>query len=527
MHPAFEAIRNKKENVNSWRTESRLRTKENPPLTISQHLRHRTVESAMLIGVSAVLLALGPLLVSRDRSPEIYYFLIVTASLALGVTAVVCCGRHIRLTNIFTLFTISHVTLFVARPTYSALTNKPNAFNATQSWNVNVAVAEVVAAGYLAFCLGYILYRRPTPTRPSELIPIDPAIWPVVRWQLIAVTTISFGLFASYVARIGPQRFLEVTLLGRSTGLSSTIEGQTAYAYLGSQFGIGAAILLYIQGRANGNKRQAWISLTLLALCVFPQVAAGSRSGFIPVIVALLATGQRIRPKRYRSTRLAVLGVPLFLLTVVAPRLYRVRQESNLTLIESLWESAKPANFLSGFLGGLDTAMIDALSIQVAAQLQRELPLAIGQTYANAATAFIPRSIWPQKPITVDQYLNAELLPTLVGQGAGFSFSIYSEPYLNFGLIGVAMVLLALGIAAAKLDSLANSTNLFAFWLYAMCAAFTFPIFRGSVSFDIQRLMIAALPIGLLIVMARHSTRPSRQRPTLSRTLRSRPSKRG
>jgi hypothetical protein len=66
------------------------------------------------------------------------------------------------------------------------------------------------------------------------------------------------------------------------------------------------------------------------------------------------------------------------------------------------------------------------------------IPHAHGRTYLNALARPVPRALWPDKPKAADTLLTARIWPRLAAIGGGFAFSLFGEPYLNFGLAGVA-----------------------------------------------------------------------------------------
>jgi oligosaccharide repeat unit polymerase len=68
------------------------------------------------------------------------------------------------------------------------------------------------------------------------------------------------------------------------------------------------------------------------------------------------------------------------------------------------------------------------------------------------ATRFIPRSLWPDKPITSQEYFMRQLQPDALARGLSLAPSLFGVGYLNFGMIGTAILVALLGWGAAHYD---------------------------------------------------------------------------
>jgi len=419
--------------------------------------------------------------------------------------------------SLISIFTYCHVALFVIRPWYSLVEQSgTNIFTGERYGPPELAAAAVAATGYVAVCFGYVLSWRRS-DEDLKYLPREQFVPPnhvaLERWMVI-VAGVGFGLYAVYIASVGPARYFGELLGGRTEERSASIQGTSAYLYAGIQIAFGALLMLVILNLATRHRGRAAVYIVLLALAAFPSVASGSRASFLPVAVAILIVLSVLTPGILRL-RAVVLWLPaVVFFGFIAPRVWRDTLAQGQTLSQSLVAAASPENSLAGFFGGLDTAMIDAFAVQVSAQLSGSLQFLAGQSYLAFLGAPVPRSIWPDKPEPVDKVLNGVLFPSTDARGIGFSFGLYSEPYFNFGIVGVVIVMLLLGVALGVLQSgferRPSATSLL---LVAMVGGYLFPLARGSLTFDAQRLLIPLVPVLLGIWLAGRARRVRLSRP--------------
>lgn len=71
---------------------------------------------------------------------------------------------------------------------------------------------------------------------------------------------------------------------------------------------------------------------------------------------------------------------------------------------------------------------------------------------AALGTRFVPRAVWPHKPITSQEYYMRQLRPAELQAGFSLAPSLFGVGYLNFGLLGCALLTGIIGGAAAYFD---------------------------------------------------------------------------
>jgi oligosaccharide repeat unit polymerase len=399
--------------------------------------------------------------------------------------------------------TYSQAVLFVARPLYQMQWGDSlSAFSGERYGDSFIAAEAITGVGFVAICSGYgWALRRRRESFPLRLVqPWSPTAFARVRPAIVLVVLAGIALYAIYVLQTGVGAYLSGVSAGRSEEARAAAASSSAYFYSGLQFALGALILLLLQNRLARNRiGQLW-AISLLALAMLPQLLAGNRSVFVPVAVSILLIFASTNPKVISFSRVAVLLPLAFVLGIVAPRIWRDSLSRGGSVDMAIQSAFSLETAIGDFVGGLDTAMIDAFEVQVRAQDSGALPLLFGQSYLSALTAVVPRQLWPEKPEVVDAYLNSVLFPQTHELGIGFAFGVYSEPYLNFGLLGVVVIGLIFGLILgfATRWVTESATMLPAFWL-VMLTSFIFPLMRGSLTFDAQRLLIPALPVVVAI----------------------------
>lgn len=83
-----------------------------------------------------------------------------------------------------------------------------------------------------------------------------------------------------------------------------------------------------------------------------------------------------------------------------------------------------------------------------------------GQTYAYFAYAWIPRLLWPDKPaVGANEQIDVDYMLKQSDSGTTIGIGQLPEAYINFGLIGIVMVMAIQGFIFALLDSSLNGSR--------------------------------------------------------------------
>lgn len=455
---------------------------------------------------TAVITALA-VSVQLSLDPGILGVLVAGIATTAGLVIVRCACGPIPALSPVAMVAYCQILIFVARPAYSLTYQSSANIFTLNEYDDSMLTAQVYAGvGFLALCIGYSLKRGRVSanSRATTVEPFSDVAWRRLVGPLYLIIACGYGLYAVYILQVGWSGYWSATLSGRSEELRSALSSNSGYFYSGLQFATGALILVIFQ---NALKRKLWnttLLLLLLTASMFPQIAAGSRSVFIPVAVAVLFILHIVKPSVLKFSRVVLWGPAAFLLGFVAPRIWRDNLAVGGTILDSLQVAMSPENLFDNFFGGLDTAMVDAFAIQTSAQQNGDLPYQLGTTYAGLFTSIVPRALWANKPESVDELLNAALFPETHAKKIGFAFGFYSEPALNFGLMGVLAVSFFFGWLLASLAKRADlRRDIASSFVLLMAVSYVFPIMRGSLSFDSQRLLISLLPVLLVFILVR------------------------
>ena len=261
--------------------------------------------------------------------------------------------------------------------------------------------------------------------------------------------------------------------------------------------GVVTAWLAYAVREGNNRLTKKFIAASLVF--VIPSFLQGDRSKsvFFIVVILMILNGWNAKIKKMYIF-VAILLVPIL---VVAPRVYRQSQGD----ISRIGEAAFSIENIAETFTKEDTAMAPTLAILLD-NLGTNIPYQYGKSYINLVAKPVPRALWPGKPLEFDTQLMIILFPTYAASGVGFAFSAISEPLVNFGLIGVVVFFIGIGIFNRRNhEKLISEKTSISIFLNSWLAGFMFVLIRGNLSVDFQR---AAFPIvSGLIVLYFHNAR--------------------
>lgn len=220
----------------------------------------------------------------------------------------------------------------------------------------------------------------------------------------------------------------------------------SGYAVLGVWIAQGVALHAFVSVLRGGG---TWARRLLALGCVTSLLAAGAMQARGLLFLGVLAAGVVYLCLRTPSRRALVLTAAVAGLAIPAGTFaQQVRSYSqNASPGEALELTVKtpPGTFLISDLSGFDNLVA----------LNRLIPGSVdrlgGESLAAVPFAFVPRSLWPGKPLPLDQQVSAILYP---GSLAGSPIGLQGELMWNFGLLGVLLGTLLVG---ALMGALARS----------------------------------------------------------------------
>jgi hypothetical protein len=230
-----------------------------------------------------------------------------------------------------------------------------------------------------------------------------------------------------------------------------------------------------------GRKSSKWFSVWLYALIVITALH-GISTGVLEealIPIGVLFVVRWLFTRRISLTLVAcVLGLILFLSPVKGEYRQQLRLDDSSGAAEmssvdraSLWIKQAATYWAETFAGGrgIEEATASATSRadfihQVAyihSMTPSEIPYQYGRTYSYFAVALIPRALWPEKPQAGSANgffaISYGLLTEEGAKTTTFGMSLLGEAFINFGWLGVILVMFIQGLAIAMLERIFGS----------------------------------------------------------------------
>lgn len=274
----------------------------------------------------------------------------------------------------------------------------------------------------------------------STPVTLEPKPQKVRPGRVVLLMLVGFGAAAVYVQTVGfgnlfSSRIDLASTISLAFGDSPVTTIVRALATMGLLVAFVALMHLRRERRAEGVRWPGFLAfLTLVALLVIANPISSSRYGFGTVALAILAAfGAYSTLARFRFVAVSAVAAVL----IVFPILDTFRY----TLDASV-EIPSP-------LDSLTTGDFDAFAQLVNTfELANTQGLALGRQLLGVLLFWVPRQVWPDKPIDT-----GVLLAEFKGYGfTNLSAPLWSEWYLNFGWVGLIVGMLAIGYLLRRAD---------------------------------------------------------------------------
>ncbi len=357
-----------------------------------------------------------------------------------------------------------------------------------------------IIAGMFSLCAGYLLFGKNKIEKVmsinirQELKIVE---WPKIKVLLFFTILISFAFNAFFIyemniigdilqGRISVKRVHEGTIGESSRGSALT------YIRWGAQTLPQVVLLCCVFAYKISRKKiepPVFISFVILfflsALIPIITSARLELAYAVVLIMMILHYGS----KMIKLKSVIILGV--FVLVAVAA----------LGLVRYSQTSGKSIDF--GLEAGLDRTLGSAYLLDVAKtsvvvdSIPSKVDYLKGKSFGLILFAPIPRSIWPEKPVVrISRFVGDELYNRADSSGVPPGF--IAEAYMNFGFLGMVVLLFGLGAALAVIYErlVLNTKSVFARTWYAVAAMLlTFTLLSG----DFTILVSQAVRYGLII----------------------------
>lgn len=343
-------------------------------------------------------------------------------------------------------FALFYFTHFGIRAVYDLMFGSPILGFGPEVSNFGLinAALGVSIIGLLVFWMGYharlgkaIAYSLPTLPRKWSRVRAFPIalICFVVGWGLRIL------LMASQAGGIGAWlRANKYVELAQAQG--------TMYISIISGLATVGLLITFVLARRNKNRRY----LFLFTLFLIPELAfrfvSGSRAQFIFFLLALLVASYMTSERGYKvSMRYIRWAVALVLLLVFLFPLFSIIRGG----IASSGILARTSNFWKDPTALFELVWarqhgLDSLAV-VIGRVPDEEPYTLGSELSFILVSWIPRALWPQKPIiSVGKIFYEKFYPPIFHEGTAVAVTLPGEFYWDFGLAGVIMGMLFVGV---------------------------------------------------------------------------------
>ncbi len=274
--------------------------------------------------------------------------------------------------------------------------------------------------------------------------------------------------------------------------------------------------LILIAVRSKKNRLMWYVVFLVVFVCGFYYYTfiRGERRDlfkFIYIVVILKvafdsADGVRVVPGFLKKAGVySLLLVGLIYLALVC-RFYSVFHEEKdlkqILLLDHLYTSHNPHD---NIVLNLDFAVVYDDYMFLLNNVPDENPYIYGKTYSKFLFGFIPRSLWPEKPETVNILYFKTFFPEQYTAGRSRAVSMIGEMYWNFSYMGVMCGMCIMGFFIRILDNILYSSieNKEYVKIMFICLMFSYilDIFRGGLFTNFAQMFICIFLIPFMITI--------------------------
>ena len=311
------------------------------------------------------------------------------------------------------------------------LGNPPFSLETVNAWIIALIYA---IASFLIFLIGY--YSK-FGAALAKTLPLLPRHWSLTKIMLFVPLATGIGFLALSVLIIYFGG-LEIFLTRKQLTLTA---GGTTYLYLLVGFIQYALFIAYITALIHRKMRAT--ALLLLAIVLIIGFASGSKGSVLfPILSFLVIRNYFKRPIQLKHlliiALLAIFVFPFF-------NVYRSLSDLNQVLAAAIGIFDRPNLIVHHIMDRFHD--MDSL-IFIIRDTPETMDFQMGKTIAPLFVAWIPRVLWPDKPVISFAKIFGETYyaPWFAGTGTAPSPTIIGDAYINFHVGGMLWIALASGI---------------------------------------------------------------------------------
>lgn len=373
------------------------------------------------------------------------------------------------------------------------------------------------AESLLAALLLIVLFGAAVWVGYLATVPILRRGWPATtfdyeRWRLLPVRALRIGLVVLGAATLTAFAWFVYTIATRGLGefMQNRIVILSGLGYVAMTLQWPLVLLCVVladgvaRHRTLGARLPVFTLAVLALFAVFSGLVAGSRTFALLPLVFLLFLGVLMRLRgRITLRTYAFLGLAAIVVLAVGMYLGGVREK-----VFARGDLAVPSHAPSPS-GALVSAFGEYENLVWMVDHPERVELLHGRTFLAAFTGFVPRRVWPDKPLGGGPYMTNMVVPGSYDIAGGryltsYTTGLVAESYMNFGTLGLPLMGAAFGALLALVDLLrrrARSPLVFTLWFILFFR--TLMLLKAEFFGNMAAVYIALVPLGLLWLLAR------------------------
>lgn len=310
-----------------------------------------------------------------------------------------------------------------------------------------------------------------------------------IRQYLIVIILLIVSVFFYLILMnsIGGVKFYIQNMMYARNALR---EGQGYFVML-SQFLMLVTFLTAYSFRDRLNKIFLFILIMITGFVTLSFGAVGDGLMFLFIILAFDYY------ERYKRKKVAVfrLILSLFIMASLIVLVRYYRETTELSTFYTVMSSGVSYWFIKYF----DTF---PMLVKVIENVPDNIPFQWGGTISFFLQFFLPRTLFPEKTNGIGEFLTRELFPEVHQVKVTFAFPLIAEGYVNFGLMGVIVESLVLGVCYRLLYIYIHKSKFSAYSLaiYAVSLFYLYPFVRAGL-FDFPMVTYLFIILSYSVIM--------------------------
>jgi oligosaccharide repeat unit polymerase len=317
----------------------------------------------------------------------------------------------------------------------------------------------------------------------------------------LVLALLSLGLFSIFIVTNGGIFTLISLLAGRQAEEDSLFRNSTSYLYSAINGMFPAGLTLYgiaVVRKSTKLKMCGWLAAAVPTLF---YLGRGDRSILITALAFPIFRALYLKRKLRLTTFLVVATMAICTLGVLREfRTVSVREDAAAT--KSKIGLINPIDAALDIINGNDAEMFDSMA-NMMPLVPEEYPFHPGGTLLSIPIRILPRVLFPNKPLELNEDLYATLWPDHFAKTrAGFALSIVGPFYADSWFFGVFVGMFVVGVIFRGMWRWfqANSDSFWAAAIYSIALPYTVNSLRGTVTDALAGSFFTVMP---LIVIAK------------------------